>query len=538
MIDYSASYRHLDIYIQQEMRVAIPGLALAIVDRDQLLHSATYGYASLEANTPIRADTLFEIGSISKSFTSILLLQLAEQGRLDLAAPVQQYLPWFVVPSSHAPFAAHHLMSHTAGLIRGSFAPGSRYDVLALRETVAAWAPGERYHYSNVGYQALGYLLEDLLGRPFPDILRAQLLEPLGMHASAPAITHALRPRLATGYTSLCTDRPLAEPQTFAPAPWFEYGLANGSIATTAGDMASYLRMLLNRGLGPHGRIMDEASFDLLTQRLVQQPWGSYGYGLATWEMDGHIYIEHGGATVGFAAQLMCDMDDGLGVILLTNAPGWVGFQLWQMAAFILGSLRAARSQQPPPPIPSVEDATSIAAAADYAGVYRCGARRLEIVAEDGRLRAKSQDTDALLAAHGADTFAVIDAPDLDRFLLRFGRSGEDIVEVDHGSDWYVNDRYTGPTQFDYPQAWEAYPGHYRAHTPWLPDFRIVLRKGALYLVYWWGQEVPLVPAEPGGFQISEGGHPSEVIVFDSVVAGRAQRAHMEGCMYYRFFTP
>lgn len=527
MLDFSQAYAYLDTYLAHQLRASIPGLALAIVDRDGLLHSATYGYADLATSTPVSTETLFEIGSLSKSFTSILLLQQAAQNRIDLFAPISQYLPWLTVPSSHAPFAAHHLMSHTAGLIRGSFAPGSRYDVLALRDTTAAWAPGEQYHYSNIGYQALGYLLEDLLHQPYPDILRTQLLAPLGMHASEPAIIHALRPRLATGYTSRFTDRPLPETPSFVPAPWCEYGSANGSIAATVLDMATYTQMLLNRGMGPHGPIISQASFELLTQRLVKQEWGAfYGYGLASWDIAGHTYIEHGGTMLGFAAELMCDMDAGLGVVLLTNAPGWLAFQLWQMAEFILRCLRATLDQQPLPPMPPLEDTAIVADATGYAGVYRCGARQLEFVAEDNRLRLKQNETRAALLRRGDDAFYVVDEPNLDRFLLCFGRSGGQVAEVWYGSDWYVNEHYTGPTQFDYPSEWESYVGHYRAHTPWLSDFRIVVRKGVLYLVYWWGQEEKLVPAGPGRFQVGEGGHPSEVIVFDSVVVGKAQRAH------------
>jgi hypothetical protein len=302
--------------------------------------------------------------------------------------------------------------------------------------------------------------------------------------------------------------------------------------------MAIYTRMLLNRGMGPYGRILSEASFELLTQRLVKQDWGAfYGYGLATWDIDGHTYIEHGGTMIGFAAELMCDMDAGLGVILLANAPGWVAFQLWQMAEFTLRCLRAALHQQPLPPIPPVEDTDSVTNATDYVGSYRCGSSTLEFVAEDGRLKLKHNDARAALVRRGDDLFYVVDKPNLDRFLLSFGRSGEQVVDVSYGSDWYVNERYTGPMQFENPTEWEAYLGHYRAHTPWLSDFRIVLRKGVLYLVYWWGQEVELVPAGPGRFQVGEGGHPSEAIVFDSVVGGKAQRAHMDGCSYYQFFT-
>ena len=120
MMDLNQVSAFLDAYIKQQMHSSIPGLALAIVSRDELPYSATYGYADLATSTPIITETLFEIGSISKSFTSLLALQQVEQGRLDLATPVRDCLPWFTVPSPHPPFNAHHLMTHTAGLIRGS----------------------------------------------------------------------------------------------------------------------------------------------------------------------------------------------------------------------------------------------------------------------------------------------------------------------------------------------------------------------------------------------------------------------------------
>jgi hypothetical protein len=208
------------------------------------------------------------------------------------------------------------------------------------------------------------------------------------------------------------------------------------------------------------------------------------------------------------------------------------------MAAFVLGCMRAVRRHEPLPAFPAVDDATYVANAADYAGTFRCGAKELVVVAEDGRLTVRSHDMYAALGRRGTDAFVALGAPQLDRFLLQFERDGAGVVALSHGSEWYVAERYRGPVEFVAPAAWKANCGHYRAHTPWQPDVRVVLRNGQIYLVYWWGQEVALLPAEPGRFRIGAGGHPSEVIWFDSIVNGQAQRALLDGCTYYQYFTP
>ncbi|MDQ3227330.1 MAG: beta-lactamase family protein, partial [Chloroflexota bacterium] len=123
----------IDLYLERIMtEQGMPGLALAITDREQLLATRNYGYADLGALTPVADDTLFQHGSIGKSFTAICLLQLAAEGAVDLHAPVTTYLPWFAVGSAHPPITIHHLLSHTGGIIEGTdFALDSWYEVWA-----------------------------------------------------------------------------------------------------------------------------------------------------------------------------------------------------------------------------------------------------------------------------------------------------------------------------------------------------------------------------------------------------------------------
>ena len=132
----------------------------------------------------------------------------------------------------------------------------------------------------------------------------------------------------------------------------------------------------------------------------------------------------------------------------------------------------------------------------------------------------------------GTDLF--VDHPDYALFLLRFGRQNGKVVEAFHGPDWYTNDRYTGPTTFDHPQEWDAYPGQYISHNPELTDIRIVLRKGVPTLIHAAGDEAPMVPLGGAVFRVGEDDRWPERIRFDTIVDGRAFRAVLSCGNYYR----
>lgn len=141
----------------------IPGMCISVTDRKGTLRTSEYGLSDLAAKKRVRKDTMFQIGSISKSFTSICALQLAEEGLLDLRRPVRDYIPWFEVRSKHGPITLHHLMTHTAGIVIGTESLIRAVpEVYALRDTDTSAPPGEHFHYSNVGYKAVGLVLEEL----------------------------------------------------------------------------------------------------------------------------------------------------------------------------------------------------------------------------------------------------------------------------------------------------------------------------------------------------------------------------------------
>jgi CubicO group peptidase (beta-lactamase class C family) len=506
---------------------------------------ATYGFADLAAGTPVTPDTLFEIGSIGKSFTSLALLREHEAGNLDLQAPVARYLPWFEVRSAFPPITVHDLLSHTAGIIAGTDpTPGVEYQVWALRETEAATAPGTSFHYSNVGYKALGLVLERLTGQGYGDAIRSRVLTPLGMAASVPAITNALRPRLAVGYASLYDDRPAHPSHPLVPATWLETESGDGSIASTPEEMAVYLRMLLNRGQGVQDRLLSETGFTTMTQRVIAIEEGDeptcYGYGIYTLTVDGHAYIGHDGGMVGYSAAMFGDFDDGLGAVVLVNGPG----RPFAIALKMLTLWRAARRGDARAVPLELPDPTHTANAADYAGTYRGDAGTIRVVAEDDRVILDHDGDRVVLEPYGDDTF-IVPHPVYDRFLLSFGRNADagNVVELFHGAGWHVNDRYQGPTSFDMPPAWDAFPGHYRAHNPWATNFRVVPRKGQLWLIFpaapdGFEDEQPLVPLGDGSFRAGADETSPERVRFDVVVDGKALRAVLSDGFYERDFTP
>ena len=525
--------RHF-IVTQMETQ-GLPGMAVALTDRESSLHISTYGYADVAATTPIRPETLFQTGSIGKSFTSIALLQEYEAGRLDLHAPVTEYLPWFEVQSPYPPITIHHLLTHSAGITSGSdFSPDSRTQVWALRESTAAWAPGERFLYSNDGYKALGLVLDALTGQPYATTMRKRILGPLGMDHTAPTIANDIRTRLATGYTSFHDDRPAPRQGPLAPAPWFETDTADGCLASTAGDLAIYLRMLLDRGQGPSGRILAPDSFELLTQRAINvddRRW--YGYGLFSWEVDGHTLLGHGGGMPGFASAITCDLDAGVGAAVLLNGHG----DLTALGGYALRLLCASRQGIELPLPPALPDPLTTENAAGYAGTYRSEERSFELGADEKRLLMWYQGTELPLERRGADAFYA-PHPDFALALLRFGRDGEhQVTEAFHGADWYPNDRYTGPRNFDTPEEWGAYAGHYRSFTPWITNFRVLIRKDSLVLeLPQYGTETPLRPAGPARFTMGET-MPGD-LRFGPIVADQAISASLLSGPYSRVNTP
>jgi CubicO group peptidase (beta-lactamase class C family) len=526
-------FARLDDYIARHMReTGAPGLTLALANRDGLIRVSTYGFADTKAKARVVPETLFEIGSISKSFVGLALLQLRDEGKLDLNRPVVEYLPWLKINSKFEPITTHHLLSHTAGL------PGAPLLLDALlHELWTAYAPGKRFLYSNTGYNILGFLIEAVDKRPFAEAMRARMLGPLGMTASAPIISNDLRAQMAVGYEPLNEGRPFSVGAPMAEAQWIEVDVAAGSVASTPADMSKYMRMLLNRGALPKGRLVSEDGFALFTKPAINSPFrgepASYGYGVWVSDIEGHTRLRHTGGMVAFSSSIDADLTSGVGAFASVNANlrGYRPVAVTKYAIELFNASLAGKplpdAPAPPPPPDQVKNA------ADYAGVYTSpDNKKLELVAEGERLLLLHNGRRIVLERAGGDRF-IVKHPAFDLYVLGFVRENQQVTQAYHGADWYTGARYNGPRDFEVRKEWEGLVGHYYNDSPWYGDTRVVMRKGQLYLE---GAQA-LVPRSDGKFGIGDPEAP-DWIAFESIVDGRAMVLNYSGIMFRRMFTP
>jgi CubicO group peptidase (beta-lactamase class C family) len=530
----SAIERYLIALMQQR---GVPGFALAITDRQRTLSIQAYGYANLEAKTPLRTDHLFQIGSVSKSSVALLVLQEVEAGRLELNAPVQEYLPFFQTACGK-PITLHQLLSHSAGISRGLTAvPFTSYAEVLHLAKAPCWEPGQRFYYSNLGYVTLGWVLERVTGQSLPELRRNRILAPLGMHASSAQIGQRERARFPTAYLEFYGDRPHHPSYGLTPAAFYPFIHGDGSMCATPGDLAIYARLLLNRGSylaadGSWRRLISEASFERMTTPHATINSERYeGYGIEYYRLGGAQCLEHNGETHGFSTELIVDMDAGLGLVLFSNATA--ALELTHVAEALLGLLQADERGEPLTE-PPVCDLARIPNATDYAGQYH-GPEVLELQVEGEALWLIWRNQRIRLEycadyrGQPCDSFCLTNLQ-WNRSACHFLRDDAgQVTELIHGPNWYVNHRYRGSRRFDVPEAWHSYVGEYHAFSPWSPALRVHLIKGGLWLESYAPASFgcgPLTPLADGSFQLD--GQP-ETIAFDMPLEGRTLRATVSG---------
>ena len=319
-----ASAGELDDFVAQQMRdSALPGIAWAAIDGENVTTGAS-GHTVKGGQERVTSNTPFVIGSISKSFTALAVMQLAEAGKVDLDASVRAYLPEFVGKAAGAITIAQ-LLGHTSGYstLQGNSAPAdseSGGDAIARR---AAWyadqapanPPGSRYEYSNANYLVLGRVIEVVSGMPYADYISAKIFEPLGMEHSYVS-GDGQHTALATGHTPwFGSMRPVGaqgEPAGLGSAP-------QGGIVSTASDMALYLRMMLN---GQDDILSAAGKVRMLQPAADASPGYGFGWMLNSEEQSAY----HTGMTPGFEAIAAMIPTKQRGALVLTNGVSGMGF--------------------------------------------------------------------------------------------------------------------------------------------------------------------------------------------------------------------
>ncbi len=361
-----------------------PGMTQALTDTKGTVRTAGYGFANIDLKAPVAPEHLFQIGSITKSFVALIMLQLRDEGKVDLHRPVLEYLPWLPVVLPYGPITAHHLLTHSSGLPDASSLfqsdPAARY--------VQGFAPGAHFHYCNLGFEILGQMIEKLDGRRWYQCLQARILTPLGMKDTAAVITIESSARSATGYQPFFDDQVYPRQGRLTARPPEVFDSPAGSIASPAADMACYLRTLLNQGQGPGGRIVSEDGFRLMSTPYIQatefSPTASYGYGIAVDVLNGHRILRHTGGMNCFASSIHVDLDGGVAAFASINA--MQGYRPTPVTQYAVELLRAEREAKPLPAAEPLGNPMEVENAGEYAGVFQSADGRQLVFKADGKL--------------------------------------------------------------------------------------------------------------------------------------------------------
>ncbi len=500
-----------------------PGLSLVVTNREQTLYRGLFGWADLERQAPVTAETRFYVASLGKAMTAAVLLQAAEAGDIDLDRPVSDYLPWFQVNSDFDAVTPRHLMSHSSGLICGSdFCPASAYEVLALRETRTTAAPGARFHYSNVGYKLLGQMLAQVYGIPFPTLLQNRLLQPLGMQRSLPCYRGYQDEGNARGYIAATASRPQPSDARLIPSPLDHIDSADGCPVLDSEDMARWLRHLLSD---------DRNVKAMQTARVTVGEGESYGYGLFLKESEAGPRWHHGGQAPGFLAGVWGCSQTGLAIGIAANGP----LRRFMPPPALFDFFEAAVAEKPLPATPSI-NRYEVHDPAAYEGRFLAGDEAVVFRAEDKRLWLQKGEVTVPAEPRGPRSF-FIDHPNLNTFLWTAVRRDNDVTAFYHGDRCWQRQGFETPLPPTNP-AWVPLLGSYRSHNPWESNLHLFVREGRLWLHLPMGYWLPLYPTDdPLFFKTDTDPEDPEWLRFDPPVAGRCLRLHKSTCAFYRADT-
>ena len=337
----SRDFGGLEAFTLENMQKAkIPGLSIGIVESDKVIYARGFGFSDIASGIQATPRTLYGIGSVTKSFTALGIIQLLEEGKIRLDDSVEKYLP-LKLQSLGVPVTIHHLLTHSSGIPDLAYADAfmngvlgydnswlpvsSAEDVIAFMSDANDWAvskPGERFFYLNEGYVLLGQIISKLSGLAYEDYVDQRILRPLKMD------------RTFFFKADVEKDGDKATPYIVnkegghLPSV-FPYGISSdGGLISNVIDLSNYVKMCLNKGEFEGEKLLNRQTFEKIETPHILEPsetFGkdSYGYG---WEIIPDFYgaklVNHGGSVSVYTAHVAYLPERNVGVSVLANSGG------------------------------------------------------------------------------------------------------------------------------------------------------------------------------------------------------------------------
>jgi CubicO group peptidase (beta-lactamase class C family) len=324
-----------ELIIRDFNKHTLPGLAVGVVQSGKLVYARGFGMANIEQEKPVTPDTVFRIGSISKTFTAVAIMQLMEQGKLHIDDPVNQHLKSHQVlhgDPGAPPVTIRHMLTHVSGIgemrsladllapvgglgVKPEQPPVTQSEFYKGRLTPELY-PGEKWAYANHAFNTLGQVVEDVSGVPFARYMLEHVFTPLGMDKSDFLLSERVRSELAQGYNW--------KQDHFKKVPYMRIEVpAAGSIFSSVNQMTLYTAALMNGGANSHGRILKPETLEQMFTSQLDMDERIFKMGLAYFLLTGfgeHRVIEHSGGWDGFISEMLVAPDDKLAVIVFTNS--------------------------------------------------------------------------------------------------------------------------------------------------------------------------------------------------------------------------
>src|SRR5687768_16223715 len=527
--DYAAAIEMLERFVRHEMAdKELPAISIALVDDQQLVWAKGIGFADPQAKVPATAETIYRVGSVSKLFTDIAVMQLVEQRKLDLDAPVTRYLPDF---RPRNPFGKkitlRQLMSHRSGLVReppvGNYfettEPSLARTIASLNRTALVYAPEARTKYSNAAIAAVGYVLEQTQREPFAKYLKRAVLDPLGLERSSFEPTPEITKDLAKAYMWTIDGRVFE-------APTFQLGMSPaGSMYTNVTDMGRFMSALFAGGRGTKGQVLKPSTIEQMWTPQFAPPGQKTGYGIGfgVREFEGRRTVGHGGAVYGFATTLKAMPDDKLGVVVVTTRDS-ANAVTNRIADFALKTMLAAQ-QGKSIPQPEITSPIDLKLARRIAGGYANGPNSVELIESAGKLSKLSSfgGEQVRLRALG-DALIVDDKLGYgERILVR-----ENAIVI--GNETF--ERVEIPKPAPAPASWRGLIGEYG----WDHDILYIFEKdGKLWALIEWFEFDPLEQVSENVFKFPDRGlYDGEQLIFTRDKTGRATQVEAASVVFKR----
>jgi CubicO group peptidase (beta-lactamase class C family) len=337
----------------------LPGMALGIVKNGKLIYAKGFGVSKLGASTPITSRSLFHMASVTKTFVATAIMQLSEQGKIDLDAPLTKYLPYFKMNDErYRQIKIRQMLSHTSGIpdVTDYHWDKPEYDAGALERFVRSvsdqkliFNPGEKFAYSNTAYEMLGDVIAKVSGESFEDYVQHQILTPLGMKDSTLLVREANQQLLTTPHVE--------DHGKLVVSKIFPYNRAHSPSSTlysSIEDMSRWAIANLNHGELDGQRILKRETAESMWQPVVDAFSMKEGISWFMREVQGHRLVMHDGGDTGFESRLILAPDDAVAVLAMTNSET----ETHDMQQFVTAALRIVLDLKS-------TTATSSAAAAD-----------------------------------------------------------------------------------------------------------------------------------------------------------------------------